>query len=274
MRAPNPPADLIHKYKKAAFKAAKESYNQHYDTFKSSGMEIDDVCNIALVHLVSYLGSYSIQHTEEPTKKFKEAHPDMSEQDVAKKDLSNLIHFVSQRMKDLVRVCRQKNQHVLGEKTIAVLFQLVDTEVMCPDMDLLKSPFKYGYRRVSAKDYKALREKMSEPMKAGRFVFGGVTYRFVYMSMQPIWLSEYENSDDMAMFNPQPEISSQDSPNAARVRWRKERLLVRYEKADRKNKVRMLHRAISFLGKKGGFEEEIALARKMLNMLRSDDDDK
>jgi hypothetical protein len=269
MRAENPPTDLIKKYEKAAYKVAKESFNKNYDSMKNSGLEIEDACNIALVHLVSYLGCFSLQYSEHGRSKVEEKkkNEDLSDSEIQRKDLSNLMTFIEQRMKDFVRVFKQKNKNILGEKSVAVLFQLVDKESPCSDQELLRAPKRYGYRKVSASLYKEIKRKLGSYPQVGRFVLGDTVYRYVQTTNNPVWISDSENSDDILSFNPQNYTQPQDLEESLN-RYRIEKLLDRYHNSDEKNKVRMLKKAISFLKKKG-MMTELRSAKRMLKKLQN-----
>jgi hypothetical protein len=266
MRAANPPTELVKKYEKAALKVAKESYNENYDAMKNSGLEVEDVCNIALVHLVSYLGCYSLQFSEIGKTKVAEKMGDVSQEEVKRKDLSNMMVFIQQRLKDLVRVFRQKNKNVLGEHLVAVLFQLVDKESPCTDMELIKAPNKYGFRRVTPTHYKEVKKKLGTYPQVGRFVLGDTVYRYVYIHNGPIWTADHENPEDIAAFNPQSSIPPQEEAFETMRRYRMEKLLDKYYKANTTNKIRMLKHAISFLKKKK-MANELVLAKGLLNKL-------
>lgn len=268
MRASNPPEELIKKYEKAAYKIAKETYNENFETMKNSGLEVEDVCNIALVHLVSYLGCYSLQFSDNGKLKIEEKKKKMelAEEEIKRKDLSNMMVFIQQRMKDLIRVFRQKNKNVFGENLVAVLFQLVDREKPCTDLELLKAPDKYGYRRVLPSQYKEVKKKLGGYPTAGKFVIGDISYRYVHVYSGPVWISDHENADDISAFNPQSDESYQEYNTELSNRFRMERILEKYQKATPKNKARMLERAM-FIFRKKRMIKELALANRLFNKI-------
>lgn len=272
MRASNPSEELIRQYEKAAYKVAKEAFNDHHESMKLSGLEIEDVCNIALVHLISYLGCYSLQFSESGQEKVveKRKKAEFPDEEVKRKDLSNMMVFIQQRMRDLVRVFKQKNKNVLGEHSVAILYQLIDKEVPCTDLELIKAPDKYGYRRVTPSQYKEVKRKLGTYPSTGKFVIGDIIYRYVHNVSTPIWMSDHEHAEDIRSFNPQPNISPQEEGYELIKRYRMEKLLERYENADLKGKVRMLRKAINFFKKKK-MMQELALANRMLNKLECDE---
>lgn len=269
MRTSNPSDELIRQYEKAAYKVAKEEFNQNYETMKTCGLEIEDVCNIALVHLVSYLGCYSLQFSKDGQAKAKEKSTTQlyPEEEIKRKDLSNMIIFIRQRMKDLVRVFRQKNKNVLGENHIAALFQLIDTEVPCTDFELLKSPKKYGYRAVTPSQYRQIRTKLGTHPQVGKFALDGISYRYVRMYISPVWLSDYENDDHISVFGTDPENVPQEKNYEISRRYKLERLLDRYEKLDNKRKIKLLKKAVNVL-RKTNMIPELMLAKGMLDKLQ------
>ena len=273
LRAGNPAAGVLEKYKKAAYKTAKESYRDHENVYRASGMEPEDVCNISLVHLVSYLGIYSLQYVEEVNRKYVESFEqsvgrEPTEAEVAKEDLSNMICFIAQRMNDLIRICKQKNRSITGELSATGLFRLVGKEKEGPDLNIYFAPASYGYKKVGTEEYKSVKKLMHNDMKPGRFVLDGVVYRFVAEMLSPIWFSDYPDVDSVDLLNPQDGVVTEEYVEEFRLRYRKEKLLDRYELAGPKSKGRMLRRIISILEKRGGFQKEIELAKQLLTRLK------
>jgi hypothetical protein len=273
LRTENPAAEVLEKYKKAAYKSAKESYRDHENIYKASGMEPEDVCNIALVHLVSYLGIYSLQYVKEVNAKFSESfavtvgrEPTLAE--VAKEDLSNMICFISQRMNDLIRICKQKNRNITGELSATGLFRLVGKEKQGADLNVYFAPASYGYKKVGTEEYKKVKKLMHNNLKPGRFEVDGAVYRFVVEILSPVWFSDYQDTDSLDLFNPQDHLVSEEYVDEFRLRYRREKLLDRYQAATQKSKARMLNRVISILEKRGGYPKEVVLAKQLLDRLK------
>jgi hypothetical protein len=270
MRVENPPEELVKQYEKAAYMVARDAYRQNQDTMLYSGLELEDVMNISLVHLVSYLGCYSLQFSDIGKKKVanKRAKEEYSEEEVKRKDLSNMIVFIQQRMKDLVRVFKQKNRNIMGEKHVAVLYQLIDVEIPCSDEDLLKSPHRYGYRRVPPSQYNEIKRKLGRYPEKGKFSVGDIKYRYVSSQTAPVWIEDYENYESLSVFNQIDKVPPQEEQFELLKRYRMERLLDRYEKAPKKLKIKMLKRVEKILSSKG-MNKELELARRILGKLNS-----
>ncbi len=275
MRAKNPKAEVIKKYEKAAYFCARKSYDLNYAIYKSSGMELEDVNNIALVYLVSYLGSMSIEYTPAEKKKFvkhfKEVHgkkPTIEE--IRRKDLSKMICFVQQRFIDLIRVCRQKNKNVTGEKTLKGVFVLEGVERDVSDWAILDSPATFGFRKLTTEETRELKNSTkNKRIPQGRFVIDGKVYRNATHTFSSVNVDDYESNYDSIVFLDQdPEDFDISQNQKLKNRFRMERLLDVYKKASPQKKARMLQRIVYFLGKNPEMKNELSLAKRLLDKVK------
>jgi Lhr-like helicase len=134
-------------------------------------------------------------------------------------------------------------------------------------MSLVKTPHKYGYRKVTPEGYKEVKRKLGTPPPVGKFSLDDISYRYVHEHNNPIWISDHENHEDIPSFNPQTLGTPQEQGIEISRRFRMERLLGKYEDANKKLKKKMLGRAIRFFTKKG-MNKELLLANTLLNKLR------
>lgn len=269
LRAENPDVSLIEKYRKAAYKAANESYRENQNIYKASGMEPEDVRNIALVHLVSYLGIFSLQHNKTPKTKFIASFQELAgreptDAETAREDLTNMLCFIAQRMNDLIRICKQKNRSITGELSATALFRLVGKETECSDLKLYFSPNAFGYKKVGPAEYREVKKALNKAIPYGRFELDGKVYRFVREILGPVWLSDHEGADDLNIFNPQDNTMTQEYSESLRIRYAKERILDRYKKTSKRGKKRILNKVIKMLSSRKGFEKEVQLAKELL----------
>jgi hypothetical protein len=267
IKTDNPSDEVLNKFIPAAAKCAWESYRQNYVTYKNSGMEIDDVKNIAFVHLVSYLGLYSIEYAPNNKELFLHRTETGQLVETRREDLSNAMAFMKQRLYDLIRVCNQKNKSIFGDGESVALFK--KTKPSAPagtGPQILKTPAKFGYTRVGSKESKELKKSVNMAMPIGEFSHNGVQYFFFYQDLTPVWLSDYENGQGLRVFNPTEE-SIEEKIETHKMMLRKERLLSTYEAASTEKKRKMLTRAMRFFNKKG-MREEFLVAQKLLSKLK------
>jgi hypothetical protein len=91
----------------------------HSGLFNMIGFDRDDMINIGRIHLVSFLGLFSMEMMPDKYREFVEKFmltkvdpPD--EFDVLNKNKANFTLFFKQRMEEVVRVCRQKVRNIKG----------------------------------------------------------------------------------------------------------------------------------------------------------------
>lgn len=93
---------------------SKRVYRNFSSAFIAIGYDIDDVKNVCRVHLVSYLGKFSIEDQTGPRNKFLEENSEATSEVINKKNMSNLYKFLSQRLIEAAKICACKVQSING----------------------------------------------------------------------------------------------------------------------------------------------------------------
>jgi hypothetical protein len=144
------------------------------------GFEEDDVVSVANVHLVSFLGLFSLDKMPDKHANFVATHkiehgrkPNSS--DLLQKNRANFTIFLKQRMEDLVRVCRQKARNIKGLPTEEYFFYYGPKKPPANLKDLAGSHEKYGYRKLDTAVYKSIRKQIRID-DASVFKFNGNYY--------------------------------------------------------------------------------------------------
>jgi hypothetical protein len=254
-----------------------KSYTSNAPMNSSMGFSKEDFRSIAMWHLAAYLSSMSLLMETKEREKFIQTYQKRngvetfpSDTDFVKKDQSNFMSFLSQRMSDLNRIIVQGAKNVYGSKSIKRVYRLgtgvsptlsEDHFRGMSDLDLKK----LGYYLLDNRSAKELIRKAGTKYRfADVFEVDGVIYRkiyktpeiHVYMEDIPFWenmpFSELEDQEDLFV--------------EGKLQLRKERLLNRYMKSSNKGKVKMLERLKRFLTKKN-MEKELLLVKGMLSEL-------
>ena len=274
MKSPNPPRELIERYRPLVRKLANQNYKRFRPLYSIIGKDIEDIENIGLIQLVSYLGLFSVEHCEEKAIAFEKdaiartgSAPTI--ESIRKKDLSDMSSFISQRLLDVARVCSQKNDLVAGGQIIYQMFVLIGEEREGSDANLLENPAYYGYKKLSKEQAAKVRRGIKFKLHGSeRFTLEGKVYRLVYETKPRVNLEGIHGADELLALNPQDTVETQDKMDALIFRSRTERLADKFRKLPKKRKQRFLTKMIKILETRADLKEELVLANEMLSKIR------
>jgi hypothetical protein len=145
-----------------------------------TGFGLGDVVATAQVHLVSYLGCFSLEAMPTKRKNFvaafvKAKGHEPGCDDYEDKNKADFTAFLKQRMEDLVRVCRQKVRNINGQPLDGVVAFYGTPEPFGFLSRLLTDYDSLGYHKIDLAVFKTIRRRA----KAGRsecFEFDGKWY--------------------------------------------------------------------------------------------------
>lgn len=236
------------------------------------GFEKEDFESVARFHLASYLSSMSLliecKARQDFIQTYKKRHGEFAfptDEDFVKKDISNFMAFVGQRMSDLNRVVVQKAQNVFGSKVIRKLYRMspiakeiqTDVFISMDDSDLAKQ----GYYAVTKNKERDIIKKAGGKYRVlDTFEVDGEMYRKVFHTPEMFTYLE-DISFDWANL----EVAT--SPREAELENRKEAFMRRYIKSPHAKKVKMMERLTRYL-EKNSMGRELQIANKMLAELR------
>jgi hypothetical protein len=254
-----------------------KAYTSNGSMNSSMGFSREDFKSIAMWHLASYLSSISLlMDTPERIKfiqtyqKKNGSHTFPSDTDFIKKDQSNFMSFLSQRMSDLNRIIVQSAKNVYGSKTIKRLYRVEPNAVNsisdeCFRTMTEKELKKFGYVLLSGKEaVKVIKQSGQKYRFMDVFEVDGVTYRKIYKKPEThVYLEDYPfwESIPFSSLADQEDVIIQN-----RIEYRKERLLNLYRKISTSGKIRMLSRLKRFLFKKG-MDKEVKIVNDMISNL-------
>lgn len=179
----NPTPEQMAPYEKIIEHFAKNTFFTYYSLFKYVGMYKEDVTNIARVHLVSFLGLYSLEQNENNMYEFalgylldKQIQREPNQNEIDQKNKANFTCFLKQRMEDLVRVCRQKVKNVKGQ--LYEEYAVFSGPLAPPEIPtkILKESEQYGYKKIEYAAFKAVRKKAKVDSDATIFDYNGIWY--------------------------------------------------------------------------------------------------
>lgn len=268
----NPTKDEMKPFSAIAAHMARDTYYTYKNLLSLVGFECEDVISIAHIHLVSFLGLFTLDKLPKKYEDFVSAHnlkffKDPNEWDKMNKNKANCTMFLKQRMEDLVRVCRQKARNIKGLPTEEYFFYYGPKRPAFKFLkDLIKDHEKHGYKKLDSAVYKSIKKKIRDDRGSPIFKFNGNYYIAVPVEQKSLSLADFSGAgmdpyDSLHNMNPeQIYFAKQDA-----VDWDKKQ-----EEFDRKSKASkstIIKKFIEENKKNPVFKEEIKVARKILKSI-------
>lgn len=280
----NPTEADMQPYQQIISHQAKNTYYTYKNLFMLVGFDVEDLINIARIHLVSFLGLYKLDKSPEKYQNFLEVHlrkkdREANAEDVENKDRANLTLFMKQRMEDVVRVCRQKARNIKGMPVEEFYSYSGPNEPPQETIELLEEHQKYGFKKIDNAYYKSVKKrhkKLQQEMKIIEvvddrykpFIFAGTWFVAVPLDKRNLTLLDfagagYDPYDSIHNRNPEELFiiqQSEDEFEAKKAEFE--------SSSDRRKENRIRH----FIRKNKGnpmFKEEIEIAKQYLRDLRA-----
>lgn len=263
----NPSKEDMKPYLDIVSNLASKTYFTYRNLFRMIGFELEDVVSIGQIHLVSFLGLFSLEKLPEKYKDFVTVFEGKHErspeaQDVSDKNRANLTMFLKQRMEDVVRVCRQKARNIKGLPTEEYYVYCSKNEPPKMLRDLIDNYEKLGFRKLDLAVYRAIRKRVRD-VDGPAFKFNGYWYVCVHLEHKNLELVDfsgagYDPYDNIHNMNPEEILFSKESNK----RWSAEQ--EKFEAKTLERKVRMIKKFINTNKTNPLFKEELRVARRLL----------
>jgi hypothetical protein len=177
-----------HEYKNTIDILALRYYRRNTSFFKTVGFEPKDIYNFCNIQAWSFIENFSIVANDSAMRSFlrkrAEKYSDRdyppTAEEITKKDKSNFIFFLNQRLSDLVRISKAKIRNIRGTKEISSFFEQInpnlDTELV---LEIARDPKKYGYRELSNTEVVALKKEMKKDFRYEDFSHKSKKYKYI-----------------------------------------------------------------------------------------------
>jgi hypothetical protein len=203
-------------YIKIVKKRTYLTYAVNNGLFGMVGFEREDIANIGMIHLVSFLGLFSMEMMPDKYRDFvekfmltKQDPPD--DTDVLSKNQANFTIFLKQRFEEVVRICRQKVRNIRG-----IPFEEFQPFYgnKRPPMDvetLIEDHESYGFRKMDIAVFKTLRKKAGAHGQ-NSFRYGKVWYILVPLKYRNLFEHDLSGAgldphDNIHNMNPEELLS-------------------------------------------------------------------
>jgi hypothetical protein len=177
---------------------AKNTFFTYRNLFHMVGMESEDLINVGKMHLVSFLGLFSLEKMPGKMEDFFHAHiykhkKTPKEDDYLDKNKANFTMFLKQRMEDVVRVCRQKARNIRGMPTEEFYVYCGEQRPPKISRDLVENYEKYGFRKIDIGTYKSIK-KRAKP-EGLTFFFNNLWYIAVPVEHKSLSIADFSGAD-------------------------------------------------------------------------------
>jgi hypothetical protein len=263
----NPSKEEMGPYFSIVSNLSKKTFFGNYGLFRTMGMNEEDLFNIGNVHLVSFLGLYSLEKSEKRMKEWQikfvlKEGKDPLPADFIQKNKANFTMFFKQRMEDLVRICRQKSRNVKGQSP-------GDYTVFCGQnkppkypMRLLQDYQELGYKKIDFSVFKSIRKKADVDSDATMFPFDNKWYVAIAIDKDGLELEDLIASD----YNPYDNVHNMQ-PDVFYEEKESESLIDSFNGNTDSKKRSVLKNFIAKNKNDGQYRKEIVVAKKLLKTL-------
>jgi hypothetical protein len=263
----NPTQEEMQPYMKIVENLTKNTFYTYFNLFRAVGMHDSDILNIGRVHLVSFLGLYSLEKMDKKKEDFieitiKYKHRVPSKSDFDQKNKANFTMFFKQRMEDLVRVCRQKVRNIRGQPSEEyVVFYSKEAPPKYPRR-LIKEYGELGYKKLEFSIFKSIRKRAHVNSDATIFKFNGLWYVAIVLEQKALDLEDIVGSGS----NPYENEHNMQPDDMLMEKEFDDMNLLFNRKSDYRKKI-TLRNFIAKNQHKRQYKEEIATAKKLLRGL-------
>lgn len=263
----NPTEAEMAPYMKIVEHFTKNTFFTYFNLFKAVGMYHDDVLNIGRVHLVSFLGLYSLNRMEAKKALFVETFTKFNfkapeDYDFDNKNKANFTMFFKQRMEDLVRVCRQKVRNIKGQPSEEyVVFCGSDKPPKYPKR-LTKEYDQLGYKKIDFAIFKSIRKKADVNHDATIFQFNDIWYVALALEQKQLDLDDIVGSGS----DPYENVHNMQ-PDELYKEKEFEEFQALFSKKSNTRKITIIRKFIAKNKKNVHYREEIGVAKKLLQEL-------
>lgn len=265
----NPNAEDVAPYFGVVKNLTKHTFWKYFYLFNAVGLESEDITNIGMVHLTSYLSLFSIEQDDNKynafVKAFQHKYATNEEPDdlaILNKNRANFSIFLKQRMEDLVRVCNQKGKNIRGVSLEE--YQAYVGQEPPPAMFsvILEKPENFGFEKIDWNTFKTLRKLVGKP-QALAFRHEELWYVAIALEKKHLNLEDLSGADQSPrdnIHNMNPEELLLDTQD--RLYW--DRKMETFENKPKASRKLILKRFIEKNKDNPAYAEELTTARKML----------
>lgn len=235
------------------------------------GFEAEDIINIGKIHLVSFLGLFSMEMLPDKyaefALKFLDKHDDKlpEDKDVLVKNQANFTIFLKQRMEEMVRICRQKVRNIKGVP-VEEFHYFAGSARPPKKTDLLVDNYEsFKFRKIDMVSFRTAKKKAK---RYGKLVFryDKTWYVSVSVPQRTLGMIDFAGAgldphDNMHNMNPEQIFFSIEDDE----KWKRKKRI--FKRKTTEERVQIFKAFIENNKNNNMFQEEVKIAQRMLNRI-------
>jgi hypothetical protein len=253
---------LIKRYAGIVHTTAKIMFSKLKPNFQKVGFDEEDFVVITNMYMLSYMALYSIQTNQEEMDALIRKKGNISESEILRIDRNRLINFLRQRLYHCSTLFARKARNItVGEDKRGFYAETEKSKDVPRDL-LLKNYKKYGYRKLSLKEFKEAQRVAKENGTQDLTDKNG--FKVIKVEQLNQGLSEYDfqllsENEKGAFYNP-PDVILQNTEDEIAL----EAFRIKFQNLNQNEKRELL---IAFIDTNGGdksLKDEVKLAKRLL----------
>jgi hypothetical protein len=207
----NPTSEEMYPYKKIVETQARHTFFTYRHLLQAVGFDIEDVASIGCIHLVSFLGLFSLESIPTKYEEFAYSYKKLNgskatPNDFLSKNKANFTMFLKQRMEDIVRICRQKVRNVKGVPVETMYYFYGKQRPPEDTRKLLDGYESYGFKKIDLSSFRTIKKRSKK--KTAQFYYGRKWYVAVPMEQKKLELVDFSGAgldpyDNIHNMNPE-----------------------------------------------------------------------
>lgn len=252
----------IDKYAGIVHTTAKIMFDRLKPNFQKVGFDVNDVIAVTNLYMLYYMTLYSVQTNPEAMDKLLAGRGPLPESEILRLDRNQMINFLRQRLNHCSTLFSRKARNItVGEDRRGFYAETENSQAV--QLDLLLTKYKkYGYRKVTAQEYKAAKNEAK--MSGSSDLKDKKGFKIVKVEQLNQGLSEYDfqllSEDDKGTFYNPPDVIIQNNEEEVAL----EAFKIRFENLDENGKRDLLKKFIKTHEGDKKMKNEVKLAKKML----------
>ena len=269
----NPDPNWVKKFKPIVKTTAILMYNKFKPNFSKVGYDLDDVIMITNCYMIGYMGLYSIERNENVKQRIldsykKRLNREPTAQEIAKKERTNLISFLRQRLQHASVLCARKARNITVGQDKRATYAFTSNSKPASDEMIYEKGKQLGYRKVTESELKNI--KLNARINRSKELIDEFGFKVIQVEIFNNGITRYDYEclfldEKYGIYNSSPEELYIQKDEDKELSIMKEK----FEELDIKDKKRTLRDFINTFRGNYRYKNELSTAKKMLKDLKN-----